>query len=256
VPWEKELAVAKAAAMHAGEVALGHQQRGLAPESKPDLTPVTAADKESERLITARLIEAFPEDGLLGEEGARRDSRSGRTWIVDPIDGTRDFIRGLPFWSVMIGLEADGEVVAGVVHFPAQKETYWAARGEAAWRNETRIRASKIADPAESVLCINSLNQLDDQPWAGNILPWIQQFWAVRSLGGCQDAVFVASGRAEIWVEPSAQPWDLAALKIILDESGARFVNFRGDSSIYKGGGVAFAPGLENVARQLLRQGL
>src|SRR4051794_2828176 len=109
--WEKELQVARSAAMHAGDLARGYQTQELKPEAKPDLSPVTIADRECEKLITSEILAAFPEDGLLGEEGTNRPSRNGRKWIIDTIDGTRDFVRGLPWWAVLIGLEVNGEVV-------------------------------------------------------------------------------------------------------------------------------------------------
>src|SRR5512141_1444278 len=116
--WERELEVARAAARKAGEVALRHQRAGVTPEAKADLSPVTIADKDAERLLVAELSGAFPGDGFLGEEGASVEGTSGRRWVIDPIDGTRDFVRGVPHWAVLIGLEAQGTVVAGVAYFP------------------------------------------------------------------------------------------------------------------------------------------
>ncbi|MGH9626827.1 MAG: inositol monophosphatase family protein, partial [Bryobacteraceae bacterium] len=139
--FEKELELAASIAMHAGELALGYQIQRVQPESKSDLSPVTIADRETERLITHRIAEAFPDDGLLGEEGAVKESLNGRRWIIDPIDGTRDFVRGLPLWSVLIGLEIDGEVALGICYMAAQDQMYWAARGQGAWVNDTRIQA-------------------------------------------------------------------------------------------------------------------
>ena len=106
--FEDELARGVQIAKHAGALALHYWQSGVAEETKPDDSPVTRADRESEALIVDALAESFPEDGILGEEGARRDSRNGRRWIIDPIDGTRDFVRGNRFWAVMIGLEQEG----------------------------------------------------------------------------------------------------------------------------------------------------
>src|SRR3954453_16020617 len=122
--------------MHAGDLAVGYQSQNLKPESKPDLSPVTIADRECEKLLMAELLGAFPDDGILGEEGSRRDGRNGRKWILDPIDGTRDFVRGLPFWVVLIGLEVDGEIVVGVTHMAAERRMYHATKGGGAFCND------------------------------------------------------------------------------------------------------------------------
>src|SRR5215470_6892791 len=145
--FEKELQVARAVAQQAGELALQNQARGFETESKPDLSPVTSADRANEQLICSLLEAAFPEDGILGEEGAAKESRSGRRWIIDPIDGTRDFVRGIPTWGVLIGLEADGDVVVGACNLPALGELYSAARGAGAYRNGAPIRISSIIAP-------------------------------------------------------------------------------------------------------------
>lgn len=250
--WEKELHVARSAAMHAGDLAVGYQSRELKPEAKPDLSPVTIADRECEKLLASELLAAFPDDGLLGEEGSDRASRNGRRWIVDPIDGTRDFVRGLPFWAVLIGLEVDGEVVVGVAHMAAQKRMYYAARGVGAFLNDSRISISGIDSPSSALACINGLNNVVEFPWAGSLLSWMDEFWAVRSVGGCMDAMMLASGHADLWLEAHAKAWDLAALKVILEEAGARFRNFDGNSSIYGGNGMAYVPALESKVKALL----
>ena len=119
MPFEKELEVARRIAEQAGRLALENHARGFESETKPDDSPVTSADRANERLITKLLEEAFPDDGLLGEEGASREARSGRRWIIDPIDGTRSFMRGIPTWGVMLALEAEGEVVVGACNLAA-----------------------------------------------------------------------------------------------------------------------------------------
>lgn len=250
--WEKELQVARSAAMHAGDLAVGYQSKELKPESKPDLSPVTIADRECEKLIVSEILAAFPDDGILGEEGARRDGRSGRKWIVDPIDGTRDFVRGLPFWAVLIGLEVDGQVVVGVTHMPALKNMYHAVRGGGAFCNDRPISTTSIDSPGNAMACVNGLNRMVEFPWASRFIPWLDQFWAVRSFGGCMDAMMLASGHAELWLEAHAQAWDLAAVNLILEESGARVRNFDGGNSIYGGNAMAYVPALEPAVKDLL----
>lgn len=255
--YEEELNVARAAAREAGNVALEYQRQGVTPEAKSDDSPVTIADRESEKLITTMLAEAFPKDGLLGEEGSQMESKGGRRWIIDPIDGTRDFVRGNPLWGVLIGLEEVGEVVAGVAHFPAMGRTYWASKGGGAFRDGKKIRISEKKMPVESVLLMNGLSLMRGTPMGDRIMPrlssWMQDFWAVRSLGGSLDACMVASGEAEIWIEPKVAPWDLAAHKIILEESGASFFALDGTATIYGGNAIACVPALEAVVREFLK---
>src|SRR5271166_6113258 len=142
--YERELTIGAEIARAAGELALKISEGNLGVESKADESPVTIADKACEKLIVEELSAAFPGDGLLGEEGASQESTNGRRWIIDPIDGTRDFIRGTRAWSVLIGLEEHGKVVAGHAYFPALGQMFSAAKGEGAFQDGRRIRASDI----------------------------------------------------------------------------------------------------------------
>ena len=249
----KELETGRAIAQRAGEIAMRYFRTGLAFEAKSDDSPVTRADRECEHFIAHAIEQAFPDDGLLGEEGAQKESRSGRRWIIDPIDGTRDFVRGNPTWAVLIGLEAQGEVVAGFAHVAALGELYSASRGGGAFVNGEPMHASAIASISQAVACFDALNSAVRQPFATRLLAWLEPFWAVRSMGGCLDALMVARGQAEIWIETAAKPWDLAPLKIIAEEAGARFFDYQGTPTIYGGNCVICAPGLEEAAWQLLR---
>jgi histidinol phosphatase-like enzyme (inositol monophosphatase family) len=254
--WEQELKVARRAAQRAGEIALEHAARDVTAEEKPDDSPVTAADRACESAIVETLREAFPEDGILGEEGARLEGRSGRRWIVDPIDGTRDFLRGLPVWSNLVALEAEGEPRVGVCNLAAAGQLYWAAEGRGAWREEDgesrRIRASGIDRRNRAVVCLTAFNRLTGHSFTPRLLDFLAGFWAVRSFSGCQDAMLVADGRAEAWIELAAASWDLAPLKVIALEAGARFFNFDGGSSIHGGNCVICAPGLEADLRSFV----
>ncbi len=250
--FEKELEVVRTVADQAGRLALENWARGFEAETKPDLSPVTTADHANERLISRLLEEAFPDDGLLGEEGAKRESRSGRRWIIDPIDGTRDFVRGIPTWGVMIALEAEGEVVAGVCNLAALGELYSAAKGLGAFRNGLRIHVASAKPVDQALICLTAFNSLEGRPFADRLTSWLARFWAARSMGGCMDAMCVACGRADAWIEVEAKAWDLAALKIIAEEAGARFFNFDGKASIYGGNCVITIPALEDEIRKFL----
>jgi histidinol-phosphatase len=250
--WFKELEVAMDAAKKAAELALRYQPNVVA-ETKPDKSPVTQADRECERLIARMLTEAFPDDGVFGEEGARAEARSGRRWIIDPIDGTRDYVRGNPLWANLIALEAGSDVVVGVVNLPVLGNIYAASRGGGAYRNGSPIHASSKTSVEESVLCVNGYDKVPQVPYRDRLLDWMARFWSVRGLGGAADAMLVASGQAEIWIEPTASPWDFAPHKVILEEAGARYLNVDGGSSIYAGNGIGCAPGLEQEVLRFLQ---
>jgi histidinol-phosphatase len=249
--YTKELEVAMEAARKAAELALQYQP-GIVAETKPDKSPVTRADRECEQMIARMLSDAFPGDGVLGEEGARAEAYSGRRWIIDPIDGTRDYVRGNPLWANLIALEADGDVVVGVVNLPVLGQVYSAGRGGGAHCNGSPIHASSKTSVDESVLCVNGYDKVAKSPYYDRLLDWMTRFWAVRGLGGAADAMMVASGQAEIWVEPSASPWDFAPLKVILEEAGARYLNVDGGATIYAGNAIGCAPGLEREVRRFL----
>lgn len=251
----RELEVAREAARKAGELALSYQRNGVTAEEKYDESPVTIADREAEKLIASMLSEAFPEDGLLGEEGAGRPAASGRRWIIDPIDGTRDFSRGSPLWSVLIGLEAGGEVQAGVVNIPAWNQEYYACRGGGAFCNSRRIHVSAINSPAKAVLFFNGLREAHRREFAPRMVDFMGKFWAVRSMSGAPDAMLVAAGHGEVWVEPSGQPWDLAPIQVIVEEAGGRFFNFDGGRSIHAGNCVVCTPALAAEVESFLHNG-
>ena len=249
--YQREIEIGQDIVRRAGEIALGYWGN-IRFEEKPDLSPVTAADRECEEFIVNDLARHFPDDGVLGEEGADKDGSNGRRWIIDPIDGTRDFIRGNPSWAMFLGLEDQGEVVAGFAYFPATQDLFSAQRGGGAFRNGDPIRVSAIDRQDQAVLCINGFAMLRRHAYNEDLLEWISKFWAVRSFGGARDAVMVASGQADLWLESSAKPWDLAPLKIIAEEAGARCFDFTGQNSIYGGNFVICTPGLEPVVKWLL----
>jgi len=248
----KEIETARRIADLSAQLALRHQKSGLFAETKPDDSPVTIADKESEKLIAKMLEEAYPDDGILGEEGSSKLSRNGRCWIIDPIDGTRDFVRGNPLWSVLIALEKDGEVEAGVVHMPLMGATCWASRGDGAFRNDVRLRVSDVQSPENAVISLNSLNRIDNPSILQKMTSYLSQYWAFRCLGGTPDAMMVAEGQMDAWVEPKVAPWDMAATQIILEEAGGVFFAFNGARSIYEGNCVGCVPGLEHSLREFV----
>ena len=252
--YHKERASAEAVAREAGALALDFQRRGVDAEQKEDESPVTAADRACEKMIVERILAEFPDDGVLGEEGSSRAAHNGRKWIIDPIDGTRDYVRGIPLWAVLIGFEDHGEVVAGAAFSPCQNLLLSAAKGQGATANGEPAHVSAKAEPAESVLSFNGFNKVGIEPFADRLLPWVRKFWAVRGLGGSIDAMLVAQGKADVWIEPSAKPWDFAALKIVIEEAGGRFSSLGGENTIYGGSAYACTPALEPYVWELIRR--
>jgi histidinol phosphatase-like enzyme (inositol monophosphatase family) len=257
--YEEELRLGCEIARRAGEVALAMRGTGIGYDSKSDESPVTAADRECERIIVAELLATFPDDGLLGEEGAMKESSNGRKWIIDPIDGTRDFIRGTGAWSVLIGLEDNGEVVAGFSYFPTSDELFSASKGGGAWWQKCRdaaperIRISNISKLSEALVCVNGISYVHRYSFSSNLFQWLSRTWTVRSMGGCLDAMLLSSGRADLWIETQAKPWDLAPLKIIAEEAGAVTFDFNGNNTIYGENFCIAVPPLADELRRLVQ---
>ena len=250
--YERELEIGAEIARKAGQLALEIRKGNIGVESKSDESPVTIADRACEELIVRELTAAFPQDGLLGEEGAARETANGRVWIIDPIDGTRDFIRGTRAWSVLIGLEENHEVVAGFAYFPSTEELYTASKGGGAYWNGVRIRIQDVSEKNKALLCVNGFSFIYRFPFAKDLVEWLSGFWAVRSMGGCLDAMLVASGRADAWLEAQAKPWDLAPLQIIAEEAGCVTFDFAGARSIYGGNFVISVPGLAEEMKRFV----
>jgi len=248
--YEREIELARVAALAAGENARRLRQGGITAEAKADDSPVTVADRENERLIREAIERGYPEDGILGEEGAKKEGSSGRRWIIDPIDGTRDYVRGNRFWCVLIALEEGDDTLVGVAHFPMLGETYWAERGGGAFCNDERLHTSKIQTIEECVVAPGGLHLPAARPLLAKVMELGQRAWALRSFGGALDACLVASGKVDLWFEPKVEPWDLAPLRLIIEEAGGAFIASDGSRSIYKGSAIGCAPGLEAEARR------
>lgn len=161
-------------------------------------------------------------------------------------------MRGNQLWANLIALEEGDEVALGIVNLPALGVLCKASRQGGAYRNDSPMQVSSRKTAEESVLCFNDFRRLDGFTFKDKLLEWMPRFWAVRGMGGASDAMMVAAGQAEVWVELHAAAWDFAPLKVIVEESGGRFLNFDGGSSIYGGNAVVFTPGFETEVRELL----
>jgi histidinol-phosphatase len=250
---------ARRAAEAGGAAAMRHFRTGLRVELKPDRSPVTAADREAEAAVLEVIRARFPGHAVLGEESGAHAGEGAR-WIVDPVDGTRGFTRGGSFWGPLVALEVGGEVVAGAMGMPALGEVYWAARGRGAWRASgagapERLRVSGVAAWDEATLSLGELKFLLEPALRPQVVELTVTAAQARGYGDLAGCAMVLSGRAEAFLEAGVQIWDIAPLRILVEEAGGRFTDLEGRSTHASGACVA-SNGLvhEHVLRALGRR--
>ena len=203
-------------------------------ETKPDLTPVTDADKAAEESLRNVLRRSRPRDAMLGEEFGR-DGGGPRCWVIDPIDGTKNYVRGVPVWATLIGLMDGDEVVMGVVSAPALGRRWWAARDDGAWTGQsltkaTRCRVSQVARIEDASLSYSGLTGWEESGRLHGFLGLARSVWRTRAYGDFWSHVLVAEGAVDISAEPEVTLWDLAALQIIVEEAGGIFTDLAGQA--------------------------
>ncbi len=204
----------------------------LVVESKPDLTPVSDADRAVEQAIRTQLASARPGDAVLGEE----DGETGtgpRRWVVDPVDGTKNFVRGVPVWASLVALQQDGEVVVGVVSAPALGRRWWAARGLGAFAGGSlvtarRLQVSAVAALPDASVAYSSLTGWEEQGRLPGLLQLSREVWRTRAYGDFWSHVMVAEGAVDASFEPEVSLWDLAPLQVVVEEAGGRFTDLAG----------------------------
>jgi histidinol-phosphatase len=251
---DRALAVAVEAARAAGEIALKYYRGGFDVTIKADATPVTQADRGAEQAIREVLGRAFPDHGFLGEElGAVGDQR--RRWIIDPIDGTKNFIRRVPVWATLIALEDEGEITVGVIHNPVTGELLSARRGGGTWSGGERVRVSTISELAPATLLHAGLRLLREAGHWDGLVRLVDATERQRGFGDYLGYTMVAEGKAEIYVETDLKAWDLAPCKIIVEEAGGRFTDFSGTPTIHSGSAFATNGLLHDGALALFRGG-
>ena len=233
-----QLEVAIAAVKAAGDVILPYFRTDLRIETKADHSPVTIADRAAEETIIAMLQRHFPTYGVLGEEFGAQPGQEEARWIIDPIDGTSNFIRGIPYFATLLALEQAGEITVGVVYAPACGDLFYAARGQGAFANGERLAVSAIADLSQAMLVHGELNLLlRDGYWEG-FTRLVQATARQRGFGDYFGHTFVLRGQAEVMLETDVKPWDLAPLKILAEEAGGRLTDFAGRPTIYSGNAI------------------
>jgi len=235
------LELAQAACDEADGIARHAFRRDLEITTKPDRTFVTQADTAIERAIRARIRAAYPDHGLVGEEYGTEDGEAATRWYIDPIDGTHNFIRGVPLFGTLLAVERDGELQAAVLSAPALRERWWARRGGGAWArsaDETaprRIRVSRVATLADAQILYGSGHDIEVSGRAPGFHALLGEVWRERGFGDFWGYALLAEGAAEAMVEVELSPWDAAAPTVLIEEAGGRVTDLDGRRAIDTG---------------------
>jgi histidinol-phosphatase len=224
------LAFAIEAAYRGGRFTLQYFQTGAVVETKADETPVTAADRGAERLIRELIAQQYPDDAILGEEEG--GSQAADRWVIDPIDGTKSFVSGVPLYATLLSYELNGEPIAGVCYFPALDEMLYAEKGQGAYLNGRPIHVSGRAQVQGSVFSCGGLNSMKKYGRTEGFERLSEQALATRTWSDAYGHALVASGRIEAMVDPIVNPWDISALSLIVREAGGKFTDFSGNPKL------------------------
>jgi len=231
--WQNRYELAVEAARKAGDLARAYYETTFDIESKADDSPVTIADRQAEQLIRALVAKQFPDDGFLGEEYGDQAGGSGFRWVIDPIDGTRSFVRHIPIWATLVGLEYKGEQIGGVAYVPVFGQVYRALRGDGAFVNDRRIHVSKVERLADSLMCYSSLRWFQKVGRESTFLELVSKTQRQRGFGDFYGFVLVAEGACDLMLEHGVNPWDVAATKAIVEEAGGTFTDWSGTPTIH-----------------------
>lgn len=223
----------------AGDTALKHFQQGVVPEKKPDRSPVTVADREAEEIIRAYVLQAHPNAGFLGEETGTHGDAGGLRFIVDPIDGTRAFVRGFPTWSVLLGVEAEGVPVVGIAYMPAARDFFVAVQGRGAKHNGRPVHVSKVAPLADATVTHGGLQQFTLTRMGDSLIRLADACDIGRGCPDFDGYRQMLLGRSDAMVDPGVQPYDVCAPAVLIREAGGKFTSLTGEETIYGGGAIA-----------------
>ncbi len=245
------LEVAIEAAYLAGKRTLAYFQTGVVPDRKADDSPVTIADREAERILREHIGQAFPDHGILGEEEGETAGSAPFRWIIDPIDGTKTFVAGVPLYGVLVGVEARGEPCVGVLYLPALDEMVAAGDNLGCTWNGRPCRVSSVDRLEDAVLVTSSITACQARSDAYDRLAAVTRFQ--RTWGDCYGYALVATGRADIMLDPVMNPWDCAPLLPILREAGGHFSDWQGTPTIWSGEAAATNAALAAPVLDVLR---
>jgi histidinol-phosphatase len=242
---KSRLDLAIAAGLDAGQLTLRYfQQEGLAIDRKSDASPVTVADRSAEQLLRQRIATAFPSDAILGEEFGSSPGTSGFTWILDPIDGTKSFISGVPLYGTMVGIEHAGRAIAGFVFIPGLDEAIYASRDQGTWHFRgsaapRQVHVSKKTQLADGLFVTSQVDSFAKRGAAAAFEELERACSISRTWGDCYGYLLVATGRAEVMVDPILNVWDAAAVQPIIEEAGGTFTDWQGAATMHAGEAIA-----------------
>jgi histidinol-phosphatase len=233
------LQAVEAVARIAGDVALRHYRTNLTVETKSNGTPVTVADREAEQAARTWLAERFPADGVLGEEFGETPGSGARRWLIDPIDGTITFVRGVPLWGTLVAVAEGERVLAGAAFFPAVDEMLTAAPEKGCWWNGARARVSETSTLAGATVLITDERNFARSELRDGWRTLTGEAAVARTWGDCYGYLLVATGRAEVMVDPRLGPWDSACFQPIIEEAGGVFTDIEGRRTAFGGSAIA-----------------
>jgi histidinol phosphatase-like enzyme (inositol monophosphatase family) len=227
------------AAWQAGRITLGYFQTGVRADRKADNTPVTIADRQAEQKIRELITKYWPDHGIHGEEYGKAAANSPYTWVIDPIDGTKSFVSGVPLYSTLLALMDGDKALLGIIHLPALNETVYAVRGEGCFWSGRRAHVSSIDKLENAVALCSEMESLEKY---GRLPAWqhiVNNTYVQRTWGDGYGYALVATGRAEIMADPALAPWDAGPLQVVIEEAGGTFTDWQGHPTIHSGEGIA-----------------
>lgn len=218
------------------DISLKYYKKTIKPEYKKDNSPVTIADKKCEKFLISAIKKKYPEHSFLAEETGEQDKNSEFKWIIDPIDGTKNFMRNFPFWGTLLALEYRGEIIMGIIALPAMKQMIYAGKGLGCYQNGKKIKVSSTDTIDKSYFIYGGIEYITKQPYKDKFLELVDRSYYDRGYGDCFGHTLVINGKAEFMLDPHVSPYDVAPIKICIEEAGGVMTDLAGNKTIYSRG--------------------
>lgn len=253
---EKFLDFAIKTVKKSNHITLKYFNKKLKHKLKDNLSPVTIADLKSENFIINSIKEKFPGHSIFAEESGKNSNQSEFKWIIDPIDGTKNFMRKIPFWGTLLALEYQNEIVVGVISIPALKEFIFASKNNGCYCNGKRTKVSKTKSLSDAYLLHGCLYNIFSEPYKSNFVNLVNSVFYDRGFGDCHGHSLVIKGFADAMLDPYVMPYDVAPVKICIEESGGVFTDLQGNNSIYSGNAVVSNGKIHDQILKILNENL